>query len=381
MKKDLFKIIIFFLITIGFVYLALNFIFFNKQAPTSKAGGETMELIYEPRSVTSTINSDFTVVFKIKPSVNLTLRGYSIRLIFDGTKLNVGKIDYKLGQVSAGLGDTNDTLNIVNKTGILSIIGEIPTPIGKVINSNESTELVSLTFKVLSETETSFEIKTSDAVFFAFNSDMVLFEVPLLKAVKFNVPGGGVLLVSPAITQPTGNVKINTKLKFQGITKRPVVNNVIDVKAKISGCNLSSPKETVGRFTADDNGIWSGTFVFDLNPCANYILYIKGPHHLQKKVCDPSPSESSFGTYRCLQGKLDIKSGQNNFDFSKILFLAGDLDQNGVTDSVDISLIRNNLGKTDQSILSKADINHDGRVDTQDFSLVIAALSVKVDEM
>lgn len=63
------------------------------------------------------------------------------------------------------------------------------------------------------------------------------------------------------------------------------------------------------------------------------------------------------------------------------MILSGDLDQNGVVDSVDISIVRNNLGKTDTATLTKADVNRDGRVDTQDFSLILAALAVRTDEL
>ena len=76
-----------------------------------------------------------------------------------------------------------------------------------------------------------------------------------------------------------------------------------------------------------------------------------------------------------------IAAGQNSFDFSGVLLLSGDIDQNGTVDSVDISFVRNNLNKTDADTLKKCDINLDGKCDTQDFSLVISALSVKVDEM
>jgi hypothetical protein len=74
----------------------------------------------------------------------------------------------------------------------------------------------------------------------------------------------------------------------------------------------------------------------------------------------------------------------NNLDFSRIYLLAGDMPvsggQDGVVDSLDTSYIRNNLGKTDSGVLAIADLNLDGKVDTQDWSLVIAALSVRADE-
>ena len=71
----------------------------------------------------------------------------------------------------------------------------------------------------------------------------------------------------------------------------------------------------------------------------------------------------------------------NNLDFSGIILLAGDLPiQDGSVTAYDTSLVRNNLGKTDADAVSKADVNRDGKVDTQDYSLIIAALSVRNDE-
>jgi len=112
-----------------------------------------------------------------------------------------------------------------------------------------------------------------------------------------------------------------------------------------------------------------------------YSLFIKGPKHLQKKVCDLSPSESLPGTYRCQVDKISLKEQVNNLDFSKITLLVGDLPlQDGITNSYDIALVTNNLSKTDPETLKKADLNLDGVVDTQDYSLVIAALSIRFDE-
>jgi hypothetical protein len=400
MKKNLFKIATIFLITVGVVYFALNFIFFNQNGPSSKAGGETMELTYDPTSVAPAINTDFTVTLKIKPSVDISLRGYKIRLIFDKTKLNVKKIEYKIGEVSNDLGDTDNTLNNVNQTGVLSIIGEIPTTTGHVLIAGAPTELVKLTFKALTSTGTSFSINNTDVNFFAFASDMVLFEVPLLSAAQFNVAGGGTL-VSPTITQPAtsptvtgtvsstitqpvaGNIKLNLKLKYQGIGKMPVGDfNSMDIKVKVKKEGATNILESTGKFIADSNGIWSGTVGFNITDITGkWTVYVKGPHHLQRKICDATPTETNPGTYRCSDGKITFTVGDNTLNFSGITLLVGDLDQSGVVDSVDLALVKNNIGKTDSATLLKADLNLDGRVDTQDFSLILAALSVRTDEL
>ena len=140
-------------------------------------------------------------------------------------------------------------------------------------------------------------------------------------------------------------------------------------------------------FTADANGIWSGTVnLTDVSAGSGYSLYIKGPKHLSKRICDPNPSETSPATYRCANGALTLQGGANTFDFSNVYLLSGDLPeqdsaQNGIVDAYDLSFVRLNLGSRDMKVLSIADLNLDGIIDSQDYSLVIASLNVKYDEL
>jgi len=202
---------------------------------------------------------------------------------------------------------------------------------------------------------------------------------------------------TPTPTQPSrGSVSLNLKLKFQGVMREPSNANqrTMKVRIKVAGDNLSSPVSVNADFTLTNNRnsdtdalIWNGTVNLpaQVTPGQKYYLLIKGPKHIQKKICDNNPSETTDGSYRCQGGgTITFSSGQNNLDFSKIYLLAGDLPvngaQNGVVDSLDTSYIRNNLGKTDPTVVSIADLNLDGKVDTQDWSMVLYALSVKTDE-
>ena len=192
-------------------------------------------------------------------------------------------------------------------------------------------------------------------------------------------PGGPTLTPTPIVA--AGNAKLNLKLKFQGITSKPAgVLNKLNVKVKLY--NETTNQETdykTAEFTADDAGVWSGNTTFDVNVNAKYVLYVKGPYHIQKKICASTPTETAGGTYRCIKGSISFVAGDNNIDLFGILLLGGDLpDQDGTITAYDTSLIRNNLGKTDND---KCDINRDGRCDTQDHSLIIESLSVKNDEL
>ncbi|MEK7523112.1 MAG: dockerin type I domain-containing protein, partial [Patescibacteria group bacterium] len=187
-----------------------------------------------------------------------------------------------------------------------------------------------------------------------------------------------------------GNVKLNLKLKFQGINKKPPTEELNFIKGKIEGMiigtNEGFTSTTEGNFLvkSDDNGVWSGTVGIYLPQSAlgkKFTLYIKGRRHIQKKICDSVPTETSPGTYRCSTGNITLVAGDNNLDFSGILLLVGDLDQSGIVDSVDFSLVRNCLGKSDTVCVSSSDLNLDGIVNTQDFSMILVALGIRTDEL
>ena len=398
MKKEVLKIATIFLITVGVVLWGLNYIFFGP-APKSKAAGETITFSFNPATKTVAVNTDFTVSLMAKPSINTVLRGYVVKVGFDKTKVKFKSIVYKLGVVSAGLGNTDAQAVAINGNGVIEIIGESTTAIGSAVTAVNGAEIASLTFTALSTAGSS--ISTSSSDFFAIGSDKILFagwtSVPGNLSVNSAgvtntptpTPTGG-LTPSPTPTGgATGNVKLNLKLKFQGINKKPPTEELNFIKGKIEGkiigTNEGFTSTTEGNFLvkSDDNGVWSGTVGIYLPQSAlgkKFTLYIKGRRHIQKKICDSVPTETSPGTYRCPTGNITLVAGDNNLDFSGILLLVGDLDQTGIVDSVDFSLVKNCLSKSDSVCVNSSDLNLDGKVDTQDFSLIIAALGIRTDE-
>ena len=186
----------------------------------------------------------------------------------------------------------------------------------------------------------------------------------------------------------SSGIKLNLSLKFQGIQREPMADlNSMQVAVRLvkegeeSGTII--PSQT-GIFTVDDNevGVWHGTVTFLDVTSGNFKVYIKGPRHIQKKICEDNPKDmGAVGSYYCKIGEsvpLVSLPEENDLDFSEIYLLSGDLpEQNGIVDSYDISYLRNNLGKTGDRI---CDINLDGVCDSQDYSLLIQALGVKYDE-
>jgi hypothetical protein len=406
-RKELPKIAAIFFITVGIVIWALNFIFFGP-APKSKATGETIGFFFDPSSV-SQASGDFVTSVKIKPSIDMAIRGYQFEITFDKSKIQFKNIQYKAGTVSAGVGDDDSKASVINQNGVIKVVGEIQSTSGQVIAAGQNTEIVAVTFTANSSQSSAITTGLTDAKFFMIKSDYSLSEVPSAGQASFSIntggsatttiltitPGGPTLTPIPTVTPggptltptPTGavsgNVQLNLKLKFQGILGKPAdALNKLNVKVKLYNTTTGQGTDyKTAEFTADAKGIWSGNVGFNVDVNAKYILFVKGPYHLQKKICDAGPTETAGGTYRCTKGNITLKNGNNDLDLSSIVLLVGDLpDQDGTVSSYDTSLIRNNLGKTDDASLANSDVNRDGIVDTQDYSLVIAALSVKNDE-
>jgi len=185
---------------------------------------------------------------------------------------------------------------------------------------------------------------------------------------------------------PIDTVTLSLALKFQGIETQPAnqANQEMKVKVGLTGTLLPEPVSKTTTVRADDKGVWYGTVDFsEIPPGSGYKVYIKGPKHLQKKVCDTQPTGDYY--YHCRPGEtITLTAGKNLLDFSKIYMMVGDIPENGAQDGVinsyDIAFIRNNLGKTDSQVLVIGDFNLDGIIDTQDYSLLIAAMAVRYDE-
>ena len=190
---------------------------------------------------------------------------------------------------------------------------------------------------------------------------------------------------SPTPTISAQSVVLNLKLKLQGILTLPNQPNNLAFKVTVNSIRRSITRSIITDFSVDNNAVWSGQAVFNGLPSASdYKIYTKGPKHLQKRICERFPQETFPGIYNCEDGAISLKPGTYNLDFTGIFQLVGDLSpQDGVVNSYDISLVRNNIavaGSYDPAILDIADLNLDGIVDSQDYSLVIAALSIRSDE-
>ena len=211
------------------------------------------------------------------------------------------------------------------------------------------------------------------------------------EAASTDSSSGGTQTSGPTPTPgKASSMTLALKIKFQGITKKPAKADPITVQVKLAGTSISSISSAdltkSVQFTVDDAGVWSGTAGFNGIPTGGgYKVYIKGPKQLQKKICDAAPTESKGGLYHCGDGAIVLQAGTNTLDFSKIIQMGGDLPeaggkQNGIVDAYDTTYIRTNLGSADTAKLAIGDLNWDGIIDTQDYSIILQSLSIKFDE-
>ncbi len=163
---------------------------------------------------------------------------------------------------------------------------------------------------------------------------------------------------------------LTLKVRLQGVAGDPFNRNKsVNVKAALTNPQTGYEYAYQIPVIAAGAGVWSGNAPIDAPTGEGYTLRLKGAHHLQKKI----------------DGTFSITDNENIIDLSAVTLLAGDIqgqnnEQDGVIDALDIAFIRNNFGKSDAGALEKADLNFDGTVDSQDYSLLISSLSQRVDE-
>lgn len=231
------------------------------------------------------------------------------------------------------------------------------------------------------DTGASEVVGTVSTIAFDLGTDPISHSVSWDGSVLPTTPPGTNPSATPVITTTPGGLqamKLQFAVRLQGILSKPTT-----ATAETFAIGLRGPTDldTKVSLTPDDKGVYRGSIDVQAKPGTTYRLYVKGPRHLQKKICINLPKESSIGTYRCDQGAVSLTAGGNDFDLTNITMLVGDLPaQDGIVDSYDTSYVRQSIGSRDPSKLVVADLNRDGIIDTQDMSLVIQSLNIKYDD-
>lgn len=176
----------------------------------------------------------------------------------------------------------------------------------------------------------------------------------------------------------TGAVNINFKIKFNGVGVSSPDQKVI-VRILKGSLDQETPNVNV---TSDANGIYSGTANFDVPAGSGYAIFIKGPKHLARKFCTNNQER-----FCARPGTLTLAAGANSFDFSKLNLEPGDLHdpnrggkQDGVANSVDISLATARAASTDPADLEIADVDFDGQMSWHDVSLILNTIESRYED-
>ncbi len=165
---------------------------------------------------------------------------------------------------------------------------------------------------------------------------------------------------------PTGTIMLNLSVRFQGITQKPLASYCQDKKVKVTikGSPLSQTKvfnDVV--LTADTYGIFNGSLTLTDVPAGNnYTLGIKGPQHLQRSFTD-----------------VNLQLGKNTLNLSNTLLFVGDFPlQDGVLNQQDVQFLKSRVPVQQEN--QAADVNCDGTVNANDYSLLIESMQIKYDD-
>lgn len=359
-KKQLLMLISLFVFIL--ILMVLRFFQVQKMIFKPKAAG-TVWLSFDKENYTIHKGQEATVTLRADVIEPFVIQMFKATITFDPTKLHIKEngIVYKIGQPSLNLKASTDSAQM-NETGKIVIVGEIVDPPEGFTLAPGNADLVSLTFISASDDPSTISIDRTQSHFKKVKSDYT-FE---------NVETTGVEL---AINSPLAQeAKLNIKLKMQGITSKPKDEfNTLQVKVALDDNGTISTQ--TAEFTSNDNAVWSGTVNFSrILSNKTFKLSIKAQKHIDIPICGPFPytfRSTPSGTYGC----ITLTGGENNLDLSNFYQLVGDLNNDGLINSYDLSLVRNNLDKSDADTVKTADLNLDGTVNATDFSLIIASMT------
>lgn len=177
------------------------------------------------------------------------------------------------------------------------------------------------------------------------------------------------------------SVILDLKLRFQGIDRQPPATQAQLVRVGLSGGDIDKTIYKKAVFTPNADGVWTGRVVYKgVSELSDGAVRIKGSKHIQKKYCHNKPKESGPGFYVCENEGIVLREGVNTLDFTGVMQLAGDINQDGRVNAVDINVVRSSLGSTAADDLVFGDMNNDGVINSIDDGLNIFTLSNRPEQ-
>ncbi len=185
----------------------------------------------------------------------------------------------------------------------------------------------------------------------------------------------------PSPTVPADSARLNFEIKLGGtgyeINGQPVVVSdipVLGVKVLVRVDNYLKTFNGV-PVVFDDQAIGRGSVVVpDLISGGKYLVLIKGPVHLARRFCENNQ------TGHCWLGEenITLHSGENYFNWTGAELEPGDINGDGVVDSIDFSQLKSAIGRQGPGI--QQDLNFNKRVDTQDLVFFLDTLSNRYED-
>jgi len=384
-----------FFMLLGIIVVGGFALFLNTYLYKSRASEDKVNIVIDPLAATWAPNTDYNVMARLDPdSVGKRISGFDltyyasdpVQVVGVGLPVAVGDDSVVFTKVI----QTANRVSYVIQGEPLAISVSIPFTVRGV---SEGTGMFSFDrekSRIIGDIPSyAYTINGIGQAAYTFANTVPSPTVnPNVTTIPTNVPITGDPGPSIRPTDPPGNttsapvgpkVVETMLLKFQGITAEVSQK----MKVKLTAVSLTGVKsEVTAEFTSGAGGVWSAhDVVFEnIDPNERYYILVKGEKSIQKKVCVARPTETAVGSYSCSNGEINL-ANESLLDFSGIRIMAGDLSpQDGQVDSYDLSFILNNLGSTDANVNNVGDVNLNGRVDTQDYSLLIQSLTIKSDE-
>lgn len=194
-------------------------------------------------------------------------------------------------------------------------------------------------------------------------------------------------LVDPNATPTPQLINIALKVHLQGVNTQPAKSPPNSFFTLTLHNNADRDRDRLIKLnyqmTYIGKGVWRGVQQVYLQPSEGWTFFVEGEKHLRRRICDARPTDHFPGSYHCANGwgNITINGGDNEFDFSRLTMFTGDVpfkgENDGVIDSYDISFLRTHLGTVSGDAAYVGDLNYDGRVDSQDYTLAITGMLIQ----
>lgn len=193
-------------------------------------------------------------------------------------------------------------------------------------------------------------------------------------------------------TEEASTSKVSFKIAFKGVKPsyscisnlNNIRVNIVNISTKTYQSGIkSSVTPIIGETNKDGDQVFlvsnlSLNSTFNKVNTSNYIQ-IKNSGYLASGMCLNQQKSKIEKTNDC---NINVtNSNKTIYDFSDYPLVPGDINQDGVINSSDFSMVKSNLNSLDETSCDKTgDINHDGIVNTIDINYLKKSLLQKDDQ-